>query len=105
MSAGDQAPSHSAAAACAGDEGCVTCGDIALPLTVVHSSGADARCRDGRGREELVATELVGPVVPGDRILVHAGVAIERLDPAGPGTPGSGTAGSQDTPCGNERPR
>ncbi len=26
-----------------------------------------------------MATELVGEVRPGDRVLVHAGVAIERL--------------------------
>jgi hydrogenase maturation factor len=27
-----------------------------------------------------VDTELVGPVRPGDRVLVHAGVALTRLD-------------------------
>jgi hydrogenase maturation factor len=27
-----------------------------------------------------VAIELVGPVVAGDRLLVHAGVAIEKLE-------------------------
>jgi hydrogenase maturation factor len=27
-----------------------------------------------------VATELVGEVRPGERLLVHAGVAIERLE-------------------------
>ena len=76
------APEPAAAAACAGTEGCITCGDVAVPLTVVGVAGADARCRDEAGREELVAVELVGPVGPGDRLLVHAGVAIERLDPA-----------------------
>ncbi len=61
-------------------EGCITCGDVALPLTVVEVTDRDARCRDEQGREELVATELVGDVRSGERLLVHAGVAIERLE-------------------------
>lgn len=64
---------------CKTEPGCITCGDIAVPLTVTSVDGPDARCRDDQGREELVATELVGEVGPGDRVLVHAGVAIERL--------------------------
>lgn len=59
--------------------GCITCGDVAVILTVTAVLGSDARCRDPKGREELVATELVGEVAPGDRVLVHAGVAIERV--------------------------
>ncbi|MEP6642528.1 MAG: HypC/HybG/HupF family hydrogenase formation chaperone [Gaiellales bacterium] len=62
-------------------EGCLTCGDVAVALTVLSAKGSDARCRDEAGREETVAVELVGTVVAGDRVLVHAGVAIERLDP------------------------
>lgn len=60
-------------------DGCITCGDIAVPLTVVTVDASDARCIDGEGRSELVAIELVGDVRAGDRVLVHAGVAIERL--------------------------
>ncbi len=71
-----------ATAACAVTEGCITCGDVAVPLTVVELAGPDARCRDDGGREETVATELVGPVAPGDRLLVHAGVAIARVEEA-----------------------
>ncbi len=67
---------------CAAAPGCITCGDVAVPLTVAGSTGADAVCHDDEGREELVATELVGPVRPGDVLLVHAGVAITRLAPA-----------------------
>ena len=67
------------ATACATQQGCITCGDVAIELTVATVEGSDARCRDDSGREELVATELVGEVGPGDRVLVHAGVAIERL--------------------------
>ena len=64
---------------CSTEPGCITCGDVAVALTVATVDGTDAVCRDERGREELVATELVGAVGPGDRVLVHAGVAIERL--------------------------
>lgn len=73
-----------AGAACELTDGCVTCGDVAVPLTVLASRGVDARCRDAEGREEVVATELVGPVSPGDRLLVHAGVAIARLEEESP---------------------
>jgi len=66
--------------ACSLTEGCITCGDIALPLTVMSFDGMDALCQDDDGRQETVATELVGPLAVGDRVLVHAGVAIERLD-------------------------
>lgn len=69
--------------ACSTQDGCITCGDVALPLTAVESGETDALCRDDEGRQELVALELVGPVVAGDRVLVHAGVALERLDHAG----------------------
>jgi hydrogenase expression/formation protein HypC len=64
---------------CSAEPGCLTCGDVAVPLTVISVEGADARCRDEQGREETVAVELVAPVQPGERLLVHAGVAIERL--------------------------
>lgn len=64
---------------CSAEPGCITCGDVAVVLTVSTVDGSDARCRDEQGRIELVATELVGDVRPGDRVLVHAGVAIERL--------------------------
>lgn len=74
-----------AGAACTVEPGCITCGDVAVVLTVATVAGPDARCRDEQGREELVATELVGEVGPGDRVLVHAGVAIERLAPAATG--------------------
>ncbi|HEX4430417.1 MAG TPA: HypC/HybG/HupF family hydrogenase formation chaperone [Frankiaceae bacterium] len=64
---------------CSAEPGCITCGDVAVALTVLTVDGADAQCRDEHGREETVAIELVSPVTPGERLLVHAGVAIERL--------------------------
>jgi hydrogenase expression/formation protein HypC len=74
------APVPVAVPACEVADGCITCGDVAVPLTVVDVAGPDARCRDEAGRLEAVATELVGAVAPGDRLLVHAGVAIGRLE-------------------------
>lgn len=58
------------------DDGhCVTCSDEGVPMRVERVENGLAVC-DG-GRE--VMTELVGPVEPGDELLVHAGVALTRL--------------------------
>jgi hydrogenase maturation factor len=70
-------------AVCSPDGGCITCGDVAVILTVVTVDASDALCRDDSGRTETVAVELVGAVVPGDRVLVHAGVALELLPEEG----------------------
>jgi hypothetical protein len=67
----------------AATEGCITCGDVAVLLTAVSVNVDDAVCRNDEGRIETVATELVGAVRPGDRLLVHAGVALERLPALG----------------------
>lgn len=69
-------------ASCDAGGGCLTCGDVAVPLTVRTVAGADAWCMAADGREELVAVELVGPVRPGDVLLVHARVALERIEDA-----------------------
>ena len=61
------------------DDTCITCGDVAVPLEVVEVDGGDALCRAADGGTERVAIDLVAPVVVGDHLLVHAGVAIERL--------------------------
>ena len=58
---------------------CITCGDVAVTLDVVSVDGADAVCRADDGGTELVAIELVAPVAIGDRLLVHARVALEKL--------------------------
>ncbi len=66
---------------CSAEVGCITCGDVALPLEVI---GIDevrglALCRDEQGRRETVEIALVLPVEPGDSLLVHAGTAISHL--------------------------
>ncbi len=59
---------------------CAVCADEAIPMRVVEPGDMDAMCEDGCGRLVPVAVELVTPVSIGDRVLVHAGVAIGRLD-------------------------
>lgn len=60
-------------------DGCLTCGDVAVPVTVVSATEPDALCRDDHGSEGTVGVELVSPVFVGERLLVHGGVAIARL--------------------------
>jgi hydrogenase maturation factor len=57
-----------------GDDHCITCSDEAVPMRVVEVRDATAVC-DG---DVEVMIELVGPVEPGDELLVHAGTAIAR---------------------------
>ena len=58
---------------------CITCGDEGIEMTVVDLNQCGARCRDDRGGEARIEIDLVEPITPGDRLLVHAGVAIARL--------------------------
>ena len=60
---------------------CITCGDDALPMTVVavDPERGLALCGDGGGERHSVETALVDPVAAGDRLLVHAGTAIAAL--------------------------
>jgi hydrogenase maturation factor len=64
------------------DEGCITCGDQGVPVRVLSADAttALALCADASGATELIATELVGAVAPGDVLLVHAKVALAHLD-------------------------
>lgn len=57
---------------------CVTCSDEAVAARVVDVDGANATVEAG-GRHERVGIELVEPVEPGDTLLCHAGVALEKL--------------------------
>ena len=70
-----------AALTCDHTTGCITCGDVALPLTVMRLDEGRglALCADDDGKSETVETDLVAPVAVGDRLLVHAGTAIARL--------------------------
>ena len=70
-----------------GSHHCVTCGDDADPMRVVRVDERRglALCSDERGARSTVETALVEPVLPGDRVLVHAGTAIARLAGGEPG--------------------
>lgn len=65
--------------ACSVVEGCLTCGDVAVEVKVLELDGYDAVCEDPHGQVGRVGIDLVMPVEVGDRLLVHAGVAINRL--------------------------
>jgi hypothetical protein len=55
---------------------CITCSDegVAMRVLELDEEGV-ARCDGGD-----VLTDLVGAVAPGDTLLVHAGVALARLE-------------------------
>jgi hydrogenase expression/formation protein HypC len=59
---------------------CLTCGDVAVPMRVVWAGGDGlADCVTGEGETSTVDISLVD-AAPGDEVLVHACVAIQRLD-------------------------
>lgn len=63
------------------DNHCLTCSDEGVPMRVLGAgSQRAASCIDDDGRWQIVYTDLVGAVAPGDALLVHAGVALTRLD-------------------------
>ncbi len=66
---------------CDEDSGCITCGDVAVEMTVVRVDEERrlALCAAPEGARETVETELVGEVTAGDELLVHAGTALLRL--------------------------
>jgi hydrogenase maturation factor len=57
---------------------CTTCSDDGVPMLVVEARGNGIALCEG---DVEVMTDLVGPVASGDRLLVHAGVALQRLEP------------------------
>jgi hydrogenase expression/formation protein HypC len=53
---------------------------LTIPARVIASAGARALASiDGRSVE--IDTTLLGPVAAGDWLLVHAGLALERIEP------------------------
>lgn len=59
-------------------EVCVTCGDVAVAARVVETDGPEALVFVGE-ETERVAIDLVPDAKPGDLLLCHAGIALERL--------------------------
>ena len=56
--------------------GCITCGDEGVAMRILELAQDGAVCVDEAGTRHEVAIDLVGSVALGDRVLVHAGVAI-----------------------------
>jgi hydrogenase expression/formation protein HypC len=71
---------------CDHEHGCITCGDEAAPMRVVKIDAARALalCENDEGERESVEIALVEPVAEGDRLLVHAGTALQTLEVAAP---------------------
>lgn len=70
-------------AVCVPDESghCITCSDEGLPARVVTVMPERALATvDADGRQLEVATDVLENVRVGDVVLVHAGLAIARLD-------------------------
>ncbi len=69
---------------CDHEQGCITCGDTAVPMRVVgvEADRALAVCEDDAGLRAPVEIGLVDPVREGDLLLVHAGAALQHLEGA-----------------------
>jgi len=65
------------------EQHCITCSDEGVPMKVVGRVADDlVLCAAEDDSQSSVMTELVGPVERGDLLLVHAGVALVRLEEA-----------------------
>jgi len=60
-------------------ERCITCSDEAVEAEVASVHGMEAIVLVD-GAEERVAVDLVPDAGPGDVLLCHAGIALERLE-------------------------
>ena len=60
-------------------ERCITCSDEAVEAEVVAVDGLEAVVRVA-GAEERVGVDLVPDAAPGDLLLCHAGIALERIE-------------------------
>jgi hydrogenase maturation factor len=69
---------------CDHDATCITCGDVAVEMKVlrVDDERGLALC-EAEGEKETVEIGLVGPVTPGDGLLVHAGTALQHTGAPG----------------------
>jgi hydrogenase maturation factor len=64
----------------ADDPHCITCSDEGTVMRVMRARDGMALCVDDAGRRHQIVIDLVEPVPTGGRVLVHAGVAIGRLE-------------------------
>ena len=62
---------------------CITCSDEALQVRVLYVDEENRLAQvTFSGVEEEIDISLVESITPGDLLLVHGGVAIERIDEA-----------------------
>lgn len=61
------------------DDGCTTCGDVAVPVRVIRMSETKAVCEDRTGRRAEVLIDFAPDASVGDILLVHMGVAIANV--------------------------
>jgi hypothetical protein len=63
---------------------CITCGDVGVVMRVAGAPDRDGlvACVGDDGERRAVDAALVGAVAPGDRLLVHADVALARVEEA-----------------------
>jgi hydrogenase expression/formation protein HypC len=61
---------------------CITCSDQGERAMVLESDGVGSPGPRGGGEEREVDVTLVDPLQVGDAVLLHAGIAITRLDTA-----------------------
>lgn len=66
------------------DDVCITCGDVAVPVTIVELRAGGLALVDTGDTLEEISVALVDTQV-GGRVLVHAKEAIAALDDAGDG--------------------
>ena len=58
---------------------CITCGDVATEMRVVRLDGDLAVCEAADGDVRAVEVSLLEGIAEGDRLLVHADVALVRV--------------------------
>lgn len=63
-------------------DGCTTCGDIAIPVRVVSLTGDVAVVQDRLGQQTEVATDFVTDIHVDDVLLVHMGIALSKIAPS-----------------------
>ena len=60
-------------------EVCLTCGDVAVEMRVLRVDGDLAVCEAADGDVRAVEVALVDAIEEGDKLLVHADVALVRV--------------------------
>jgi hydrogenase expression/formation protein HypC len=59
-------------------DGCATCGDVAIPVCVISLENNEALVEDRLGQQTTVAIDFLSDVDRDDVLLVHRGVALAK---------------------------